>query len=165
MKPFERTNKKSAHFNAPLMKSKLECILDVIGAAWAQSMKETYGASLLVFHVFCNINDVSEEKHCPIVCSLLLDFLCSCAGLRAWHLLHGMEWNIPPNKLKAILDRATVSVPKQLDLNVPLNAAVFACLMTMFYVVARLGEFTVSTIKEFDIKKYITRARVSNATD
>ncbi|KAG1830947.1 hypothetical protein DFJ58DRAFT_671502, partial [Suillus subalutaceus] len=97
---------------------------------------------------------------------LLLDFLCSCtgsysgsalanyaAGLRAWHLLHGREWLIPPKELKAVLDGATASAPAsskqpkrlpftpnslaaiqdQLDLNSPLNAAIFACLTTMFY--------------------------------
>ncbi|KAG2030604.1 hypothetical protein BDR03DRAFT_836703, partial [Suillus americanus] len=103
----------------------LDCILDVIGSAWAQSTKETYGVGLLVFHVFCYINSIEEEKRCPIDSTLLLDFLCSCAGsysgsalanyvagLRAWHLLHGRDWWIPPKELKAVLDGAAASAPE-----------------------------------------------------
>jgi hypothetical protein len=105
--------------------AQLERILDVIGLAWAQSTKETYGAGLLVFHVFCNTNNVAEENRCPVSRNLLLDFLCSCAGsysgsalanyavgLKAWHLLHGRAWQIPPSELKAILNGATASAPK-----------------------------------------------------
>jgi hypothetical protein len=153
---------------------------------------------LLVFHVFCDTNNVPEEQRCPVARVLLLDFLCSCAGsysgsslanyaagLRAWHLLHGRAWLIPPNELKAVLDGALASAPEaskrpkrlpftptflcairdQLNLDTPLDAAVFACLTTTFYAVARLGEFTVNAIKEFDSKKHITRAGVSNTTD
>ncbi|KAG2738674.1 hypothetical protein P692DRAFT_201873794 [Suillus brevipes Sb2] len=105
--------------------AQLERILDVIGLAWAQSTKETYGAGLLVFHVFCDTNNVAEENRCPVSRNLLLDFLCSCAGsysgsalanyaagLKAWHLLHGRAWQIPPSELKAVLDGATASAPK-----------------------------------------------------
>jgi len=178
--------------------SQLERILDVIGSSWAQSTKETYGAGLLVFHVFCDTNNVTEDECCSVTRSLLLNFLCSCAGsysgsslanytagLGAWHLLHGRSWLIPPNKLKAVLDGAMASAPEsskqpkrqpftlvyltaikeQLNLDSPLDAAVFACLTTTFYAVARLGEFTVSSIKDFDKNKHITRAGISKTTD
>jgi len=176
----------------------LERILDVMGSAWAQSTKETYGAGLLVFHVFCDSNNIDEEKRCPIMCNLLLDFLCSCAGtysgsalanyaagLKAWHTLHGREWIIPPKELKAVLDGATASAPElskrpkrlpfrpdfilaicdQLNLSTPLDVAVFACLTTTFYAIARLGEFTVNTIKDFNPKNHIMRAGVSETID
>jgi hypothetical protein len=98
------------------------------------------------------------------------------AALRAWHLLHGRVWAIEPNELKAILDRATALAPpslkrlkrapftpkfickicSQLDLSSLLDTAVFACLTTTFYCIARLGEFTVLRIKDkFDPSKYI----------
>ncbi|KAG1836068.1 hypothetical protein DFJ58DRAFT_670027, partial [Suillus subalutaceus] len=82
--------------------AQLNCILEVMGSSWATSTKESYGAGLLSFHVYCNSWSITEEKQCPISQTLLLDFLSSCAssysrsalsnyaaGLRAWHLLHG----------------------------------------------------------------------------
>jgi hypothetical protein len=39
------------------------------------------------------------------------------------------------------------------------------CLTTTFYSIARLGELTVSAIKDFDPKKHITRANISDTTD
>ncbi|KAG1848705.1 hypothetical protein DFJ58DRAFT_625469, partial [Suillus subalutaceus] len=184
--------------NHKISDSQLECILDVIGSSWAQSTKETYRVSSLVFHIFCDTNNITEDKHCPVACSLLLNFLCSCAGsysgsslanytagLKAWHLLHGRAWLIPPNELKAILDGTTASAPESskrpkrlpftpaflckiqdhLDLNTPLDAAVFTCPTMTFYAIARLGEFTVSAIKDFDRQKHITRTGVSKTTD
>jgi hypothetical protein len=177
----------------------LDRILDVMGAAWTQSTKESYGAGLLVFHVYCDEHKIPELKRCPIDPNLLLAFLSSCAGsysgsalsnytaaLRAWHLLHGKEWSIQPPQLKAILDGAATLAPPaskrpkrspftpelickirdHLDLNTPLDAAVFACLTTSFYCIARLGEFTVPTIKgTFDPSKFIARKGVSEAAD
>lgn len=50
-------------------------------------------------------------------------------------------------------------------IDTPLDAAIFACLMMTFYVVARLGEFTVRAIKEFDLAKHVIRANMSRTTD
>ncbi|KAG2063904.1 hypothetical protein BDR04DRAFT_1130966 [Suillus decipiens] len=184
--------------NHKISDAQLERILNVIGASWAQATKETYGAGLLVFHVFCDSNNIEEDKRCPIARNLLLDFLCSCAGsysgsalanyaagLRAWHLLHGREWLIPPKELKAVLDGATASAPAsskqpkrlpftpnslaairdQLDLNSLLDAAIFACLTTTFYAIARLGELTVKAIRDYDPKKHVPRNGLSITTD
>lgn len=181
-----------------ILNTQLEHILDVIGSLWAQSTKETYRAVLLVFHVFCNTNNVPEDQQCPVACVLLLDFLCSYAGsysglslanyaarLKAWHPLHSRMWLILPDELKAVLDGALASAPEiskqpkrlpfmltflctirdHLNLNTLLDAAIFACLITTFYSVARLGEFTVNAIREFDTKKHITRAGILNTTD
>jgi hypothetical protein len=177
----------------------LNRILDVMGASWTQSTKESYGAGLLVFHVYCDVHSIPELKRCPIDPNLLLAFLSSCArsysgsalsnytsALKAWHLLHGREWAIQQTQLKAILDGAAALAPPsskrpkrspftpklickifdQLNLSTPLDAAVFACLTTSFYCIARLGEFTVPTIKgAFDPSKFISRKGVSEATD
>jgi hypothetical protein len=40
----------------------LDCILEVIGSSWADSTKETYGAGLLVFHVYCDTHNIPEEQ-------------------------------------------------------------------------------------------------------
>jgi hypothetical protein len=96
--------------------TQLDRILEVMGSLWALSMKETYGAGLLVFHVYCGSFQISEEHRCPISHALLLAFLLSCtgsysgsvlsnyvAGLKAWHLLHGRPWLILANELKLSL--------------------------------------------------------------
>jgi len=179
--------------------SQLERILAVIDSSWAQSTKESYGAGLLLFHIFCDTHSIPEDQRCPVEPTLLLSFLSSCAGsysgstlsnyaaaLRAWHLLHGRPWLVQPNELKAILDGATALAPPSskrqqrlpfspdlicairhnFNLANPLDAAVFACLTTTFYAIARLGEFTVPSTKHpFDPQKHISRSGISDATD
>jgi len=92
---------------------------------------------------------------------------------------------ILPKELKAVLDGATASAPAsskqpkqlpftpnslaaiqdQLDLNSPLDAAIFACLTTTFYAIARLGELTVKAIRDYDPKKHVPRNGLSITTD
>ncbi|KAG2111120.1 hypothetical protein DEU56DRAFT_749658 [Suillus clintonianus] len=176
----------------------LNRILEVIGSSWAETTKETYGAGLLVFHVYCDSFSIPEEQRCPVSPTLLLAFLSSCAGsysgaalanyaagLKAWHLLHGRSWMVNTKELKAILDGATALAPStsksskrnpftvdilatihaHVNLDDPLDAAVFACITTMFFTIARLGEFTVPAIKAFKPSKHITRENVSTAVD
>ncbi|KAJ8589431.1 hypothetical protein M405DRAFT_933490 [Rhizopogon salebrosus TDB-379] len=107
------------------------------------------------------------------------------AGLKAWHLLHGRAWLIYPNELKAILDGAAALAPplsgcpdglpftpafictirNHLNLDTPLDAAIFACLTTTFYCIARLGEFKVDSIKKFDPSVHVLRGAVSETVD
>ncbi|KAG2142966.1 hypothetical protein DEU56DRAFT_733239 [Suillus clintonianus] len=181
-----------------ISEDQLNRILEVMGSSWAPSTKETYGAGLLVFQVFCDTHKIPEEKRCPISPSILLAFLSSCAGaysgsalanyaagLKAWHLLHGQPWLINSRELKATLDGAAALAPpsskqnkrnpftpdiiirirEHLDLNNPKDAAIFACITTSFYAIARLGEFTVPSLKSFDSTKHITRAHVTQKTD
>lgn len=176
----------------------LNRILEVMGSSWADSTKETYGAGLLVFNVYCDSLKIPEQQRCPISPTLLLAFLSSCAGsysgtalanyaagLKAWHLLHGRPWIVNAKELKAILDGATALAPPasksskrkpftvdilstirtHIDLNDPRDAAIFACITTTFYSIARLGEFTVAAIRTFDPMKHITRDCVSKAVD
>ena len=82
-------------------------------------------------------------------------------GVRAWHILHGLRWSLEKQKMEAILraaDKLTPASSKRkkrqpytpdfiatikanLDLEKPLDAAIYACLTTCFYASARLGEF------------------------
>ncbi|EIW74856.1 hypothetical protein CONPUDRAFT_159627 [Coniophora puteana RWD-64-598 SS2] len=106
------------------------------------------------------------------------------AGLRAWHVLHLQPWLISPPELKAILDGAAHFAPASstrprrapfttavldrvknaLDLTTPLDAAVFACITTIFYSVSRVGEFTVRNVATFNPRVHITRADVQTQT-
>ncbi|KAG2074846.1 hypothetical protein BDR04DRAFT_1150658 [Suillus decipiens] len=143
----------------------------MLGSSWALSTKETYGAGLLVFQVFCDSHKIPEEQRYPISSNLLLTFLSSCAGaysgsalsnytagLKAWHLLHGQPWIINAKELKAIIE-------EHLDLNNPKDTAIFTCTTTSFYAIAHLGEFTVPSLKLFDPLKHITRTHVTQKTD
>ncbi|KIO07312.1 hypothetical protein M404DRAFT_136335 [Pisolithus tinctorius Marx 270] len=48
-----------------------------------------------------------------------------------------------------------------MDLNNPKDTAIFACITIIFYCMARLGEFTVPAVKQFDPMKHITRVHVT----
>ena len=40
----------------------LERVKEVLEGAWADSTKEAYGAGLLIFHVFCDRKNISNEE-------------------------------------------------------------------------------------------------------
>ena len=97
-------------------------------------------------------------------------------GVQAWHILHGLPWVLEKMEMDTMLwaaDKLTPTTSKrakhhpytpefisaiqhQLDLNKPLDTAVFACLTTCFYALARLGEFTVQTLSSFDPNVHVT---------
>ncbi|KIJ06928.1 hypothetical protein PAXINDRAFT_91249 [Paxillus involutus ATCC 200175] len=100
------------------------------------------------------------------------------AALRAWHVLHGLTWSINESEYKALLEGATRLAPasskrpkcspftaailenfkEAMNLEDPHDAAIFACLVSSFYCIAHLGEFTVPAISRFDPTKHISRA-------
>lgn len=57
------------------------------------------------------------------------------------------------------------AVQRQLNLEDPLDAAVYACLTTCFYASGRLGEFTVRRLEGFDSTKSVTRKHLSYDQD
>ena len=74
---------------------------------------------LLVYHIYCNINNIPDEQHAPISPNLLVAFLSNYTGsvlgttvsnytatLKAWHILHGLQWNIEDTELHALLKGA-----------------------------------------------------------
>ena len=56
-------------------------------------------------------------------------------------------------------------VHSHLNLDKPLDAAVFACLTTCFYALARLGEFTMQTIHNFSPSTHVTTQNISYDQD
>ena len=107
------------------------------------------------------------------------------SGLRAWHTLHGLPWVFEKMELEAMLRAANkltpsssrkkkrcpytpefiLAVREHLDLDKPLDAAVFACLVTCFYASARLGKFTVRTIGSFSPNTHVTLQHLSYDQD
>lgn len=92
------------------------------------------------------------------------------SGVHAWHLLHGLPWHVNITEQALALKAAERLAPatssrkqrvpfttdymatllKHLDTTKPLHAAVYACLTTTFFAAARLGEFTVPSLRAFD---------------
>ena len=92
------------------------------------------------------------------------------AAIQAWHLLHSHPWTMNQDELRITLQGAACLAPRSskqpkrppmtiedvkilranLDLNYPCNTTIYTCIVTVFYCVARLGEFTVPAITRFD---------------
>lgn len=181
-----------------ISEDQLDRVLRVMDQSWHDSTKAVYGAGLLVFHVFCDNNNIPDTARCPATADLILAFIASCAGsyagstvsnyvagLKAWHTLHGQPWTVNPDALKRCIEGAVKLTPLSakrpqrapftpeiislfrlhLRLNEPLDAAIFACMTTCFWCIARLGEFTVQSTKTFRPSKHITRAGFSEVRD
>ena len=106
-------------------------------------------------------------------------------GVRAWHILHGCQWVLEMKEMDTMMraaDKLTPTASKRkkrrpytiefmsalhahLDLDKPLDAAVFACLVTCFYASARLGEFTARTLNSFNPNTHITPQHLSYDQD
>lgn len=105
-------------------------------------------------------------------------------GIRAWHILHGVRWDMKEEELEAMLKAANALAPPSsrrkkrqpftvdyisalrcgLDLSGqnPLHTAVFACLTTTFYSASRLGEFTVKALSGANAFNAATHVTPSN---
>lgn len=106
-------------------------------------------------------------------------------GIRAWHVLNSIPWSLEKPEMDTMLraaDKLTplsskkkkrlpytpqfiVALRQQMDLNTPLDAAVFACLTTCFYASSRLGEFTTRTLQSFNPATHITTKNLSYDQD
>ncbi|KAH9913590.1 uncharacterized protein B0H18DRAFT_1088013 [Fomitopsis serialis] len=107
------------------------------------------------------------------------------AGVHAWHTIHGQRWEIDADELTALLRGAERLAPPaskrpkrlpvltsfltaakaQLDLNEPLDAAVWACLTTVFFAAARLGEFTQQNLNSFQPSHHVKPSDVRHDED
>ena len=107
------------------------------------------------------------------------------SSLQAWHTLHGLPWTFKKMELEAMLQAANkltpssskkkkhrpytpefiLAVREHLDLDKPLDAAVFACLVTCFYASVQLGKFTVWTIGSFSPNVHVTLQHLSYDQD
>ncbi|KAF4609661.1 hypothetical protein D9613_011966 [Agrocybe pediades] len=106
-------------------------------------------------------------------------------AVRAWHILHGRAWRINSVEIEAALEGASKLAPPQsrrtkrtpftpaiiakihdhLDMTSSLDVAVYACLTTIFWSAARVGEFTLPNLKAFDPVKHVKASDVGHSTD
>ena len=179
--------------NLDITDEDLDRLIIVINSSWQPTTRETYGAGLLVFHVFCDLRMIPEDQRCPADPLLMLTFISNCAGsysgktlanylyaIRAWHILHGAPWSMKTAEMKAALDGAVILAPpsskrpkrspftipivlsllSKFNLSKPLDAAVFSCLTTTFFAAARLGEFTIPSLKAFNTSHHVKRSDI-----
>ncbi|KAF8802917.1 hypothetical protein BYT27DRAFT_7073653, partial [Phlegmacium glaucopus] len=181
----------SRHNSAP--EEDIDHVFNVMSNAWADSTRESYSAGILIYHVHCDKKDIPEEMRAPASQLIISSFVASLAGsysgatisnyiqgIRAWHVLHGLEWRLNALEMDALLkgaDRLAPSSSKRkkrqlympefiaklrqhLKLNDPFDAAVFACLTTCFYAAAQVGEFVVPCLDTFSPTHHITPANL-----
>ncbi|KAH8091366.1 hypothetical protein BXZ70DRAFT_1001974 [Cristinia sonorae] len=107
------------------------------------------------------------------------------SGVRAWHILHRVAWVLDKATMDTILKAADITTPETskrsqrlpitvsdllairqiLDLGNSRDAAVWACATSLFYGIARTGELTVRTIKEYNPSIHPRRCNVSEQSD
>ncbi|KAF9020132.1 hypothetical protein BDZ89DRAFT_1138892 [Hymenopellis radicata] len=84
-------------------------------------------------------------------------------------LIRGAERLQPPESKRKKRQPYTVEyieeILKDLDLNIPLDAACASCLTTTFYAVGRLGEFTIPTLKSFRPGAHVTLSNRRRGSD
>ena len=84
-----------------------------------------YGGGFLVYHVYCDMQDIPEPLRCPASLLFIMASISSCAGsylgntlvnyvagLRAWHILHGQAWPLGEDQVKATLAGVVQLTPK-----------------------------------------------------
>ncbi|EIN10439.1 hypothetical protein PUNSTDRAFT_28409, partial [Punctularia strigosozonata HHB-11173 SS5] len=176
----------------------LDRVREVMAQALAPSTAETYGAGLVAFHAFCDERRIAEEQRTPASATLMLAFSAALAGLyagstvanyfygvRAWHLIHGVVWDMDDAAMQSML-KATVkltpaaskrkkrepytedlirAIRQQLAVDQGLDAAVYACLTMAFYACARVGELTVRNRSSFEPGTHAKRADLGLAED
>ena len=133
--------------NLEITDSVLDRLITVINTSWQSITRETYGAGLLVFHVFCEKRAIPEDQHCPADPLLMLTFISSCAGsysgktlanyfyaVHAWHTLHGAPWHMNAAEMKAALDRASILAPpaSRKPKRSPMTVSIISSLATKF---------------------------------
>ena len=106
-------------------------------------------------------------------------------GMRTWHILHSLQCALEKREMETMLhmaDKLTPSTSKRkkcqpytpefiamvwthLNLDKPLDVAVYACLTTCFYASARLGKFTMRTLGSFNHNTHVTPQHLSYDQD
>jgi len=102
-------------------------------------------------------------------------------GIQVWHILHGIPWKIEKLEMDTLLKAAEkvtppssrqkkrrpytidfiLSIWQHLDLQKPLNSAVFACLTTCFFATGHIGEFMVPKLDGFNPEAHVSKTRLS----
>jgi hypothetical protein len=93
--------------------------------AWEEGTWESYGSGLLMFHMYCDNKAIPEIQRAPVSKILLSAFISELVGaysgktisnyiygVRAWHILHGVAWQLNEPETKALLMAASKLTPQ-----------------------------------------------------
>ncbi|CAA7267787.1 unnamed protein product [Cyclocybe aegerita] len=106
-------------------------------------------------------------------------------GVQAWHILHGLPWEMNEPEMVFLLKGAEKVAPAsakqkkrvpytpdfmtaikdQLNLSKPFDSAVYACLTTTFYTAAHLSKFVIPNLKSFDAVLHVKPSDIKHETD
>lgn len=156
--------------------------------AWSENTKGVYGSGLLAYHVWCDQKKIREEDRAPANGSLINAFIASLAGgfaketisnylagIRAWHILHYIPWQVDQPQYQTVLkalDAVTpassrkakrppcrvehlLAIRQAIDITSPLGASIWACITSLFYGMARMGELTVGNLSSFEAGMFV----------
>lgn len=180
----------------PLSEDDLNRVITAQSLGLTKGTCATYGTALLYYHEFCDTRHIAEESRTPISQPLLETFLASLVGsfsrsvadnahaaLKAWHRIHGIEWNIADGTTNLIMRAIHIEAPVRrearrpmlvntlerirhiLDLSTPRDIAFFACLTTTFWATARLGKFVIPSIAAYNPSVHVKPSNVSIKRD
>jgi hypothetical protein len=160
----------------------LQRVKEALDDAYASNTRNVYGTGLFTFHFFCDFKDIPEDHRAPVNRNVLASFIAFLIGtyggtairnyvygIRAWHVIHGLEWKVNEVEVKTLFEAGNKRAPqeskkkekepwtlayveeicKALVPSDPIDAAVLACLTTAFWGTARLGEVTVPKLNGF----------------
>ena len=181
-----------------LREEDLERVKLALVRSYAENTLQSYSTWLLVFHIFCDTRSIPEDQRAPASSDLISNWLAAIvgtysgtairnylAGVRAWHIIHGLEWKMNKPEVDALLWSAEKNQPtrsqqkkrkpwttafittilEHLNPQNPQDAAIAACLTTTFYSCARLGEFTVPNLNSFKAGQHVTRVDIRQGED
>lgn len=176
----------------------IQWITDILSHAWSGTALGTYGSGLLTYHVFCNSHRIPNILRAPASTTLLSALIASaastCSGktlasylyaVHAWHIIHGVQWNIKRGKMKAMLKAAMALAPalpkwapwepytvnriaillENINHTQPLGAVAAACYTTAFWRVACVGEHTLPNLQSFKAAHHVKPSDVQHASN
>ncbi|KAF9455484.1 hypothetical protein BDZ94DRAFT_1286110 [Collybia nuda] len=151
-------------------------------AASTLSTRETYGAGLLRFTQFCDREAIAERLRMPaspiLLSAFVADAIGSCtgeciknwlSGLRLWHIFNRAEW-LGSDRWVSSLQKKPITrvhlhaLQSALDISCPLDAAIWACALTVFWGCRRLGELTVKSPGSFTLEHDVSRGTDVSST-
>jgi len=109
---------------ANLTPDNIRQITVIMGKSWEESTLAPYSSGLLNFHVYCDQKDIPQDQLAPTSPVLIHAFISALAGaysgstidnyiygIWAWHLIHGVKWQMEVAELEALLRAAEKTTP------------------------------------------------------
>ena len=167
-----------AQGHSTLREAEHEQTKDTMIHAWEEDTYTAYGAGLFMWHCFAEQDRLPATQ--ALLSAFVAHMAAAYSrrtisnylnGVWAWHLLHGIPWALERREMDTMLwaDKLTPSTSRKkkrllytpsfisaiwqhLNLEDPLDTAVFTYLTTCFYALAHLGKFMVLYPRELQLQ-------------